>query len=173
MLYTLTLTKRLIKPGCTGLPDLNGDGRIDADNDRYYAASTLPLAHGGFVNEFVWKGFDLNIMFTFSFGRKIINLLEKSALALDYQYGPIFTDYRNSSFWTQSGDNTDYPSIGGAYNGYIGQFDGLTDRDIETVGFVRLKQLTLGYNVPKNVMNRIGLESARVFFYRGESFLVV
>lgn len=124
------------------------------------------------MNEFVWKGFDLNIMFTFSFGRKIINLLEKSALALDYQYGPIFTDYRNSSFWTQSGDNTDYPSIGGAYNGYIGQFDGLTDRDIETVGFVRLKQLTLGYNVPKNVMNRIGLESARVFFTGENLFLL-
>lgn len=158
--------------GMYRIADLNGDGRIDADNDRYYAASTLPLAHGGFVNEFVWKGFDLNIMFTFSFGRKIINLLEKSALALDYQYGPIFTDYRNSSFWTQSGDNTDYPSIGGAYNGYIGQFDGLTDRDIETVGFVRLKQLTLGYNVPKNVMNRIGLESARVFFTGENLFLL-
>ena len=43
---------------------------------------------------------------------------------------------------------------------------------IETVGFVRLKQLTLGYNVPQSIMKKIGLESGRVFFTGENLFLI-
>ena len=87
------------REGMYQLADLNGDGRIDADNDRYYAASTLPLASGGFANEIAWKNFDLNVLFTFSFGRKMINGLKKGGLASDHQFGPVFRDYRGSTFW--------------------------------------------------------------------------
>ena len=87
------------REGMYQLADLNGDGRIDADNDRYYAASTLPLASGGFANEIMWKGFDLNVLFTFSFGRKMINRLKKGGLVFDTQFGPVFQDYRNLTFW--------------------------------------------------------------------------
>ncbi|MBS7156135.1 MAG: SusC/RagA family TonB-linked outer membrane protein [Sanguibacteroides justesenii] len=160
------------REGMYQLADLNGDGRIDADNDRYYAASTLPLASGGFANEIAWKNFDLNVLFTFSFGRKMINGLKKGGLASDHQFGPVFRDYRGSTFWQQSGDQTDYPRIEAAYSGYTGQFDGYTDKDIETVGFVRLKQLTLGYNVPQSIMKKIGLESGRVFFTGENLFLI-
>jgi len=160
------------REGMYQLADLNGDGRIDADNDRYYAASTLPLASGGFANEITWKNFDLNVLFTFSFGRKMINRLKKGALELNHQFGPIFQDYRGLTFWQQPGDETDYPRIEAAYAGYTGQFDAYTDKDIETVGFVRLKQLTLGYNVPKNIMKKIGLESGRVFFTGENLFLI-
>lgn len=160
------------REGMYQLADLNGDGRIDAENDRYYAANTLPLAHGGFANEIIWKGFDLNIMFTYSFGRKMINMLKKGALAFDGHWGPVFKDYRNSTFWQQPGDEMDYPRIEATYANYTGQFDGVTDRDIETVGLVRLKQLTLGYNVPKNIMKKIGLEAARIFFTGENLFLI-
>ena len=116
------------REGMYQLADLNGDGRIDADNDRYYAASTLPLASGGFANEITWKNFDLNVLFTFSFGRKMINRLKKGALELNHQFGPIFQDYRGLTFWQQPGDETDYPRIEAAYAGYTGQFDAYTDK---------------------------------------------
>ena len=160
------------REGMYQLADLNGDGRIDADNDRYYAASTLPLASGGFANEIMWKGFDLNVLFTFSFGRKMINRLKKGGLVFDTQFGPVFQDYRNLTFWQKPGDEADYPRIEAAYAGYTGQYDAFTDKDIETVGFVRLKQLTLGYNVPKEIMKKIGLESGRVFFTGENLFLI-
>ena len=102
----------------------------------------------------------------------MINGLKKGGLASDHQFGPVFRDYRGSTFWQQSGDQTDYPRIEAAYSGYTGQFDGYTDKDIETVGFVRLKQLTLGYNVPQSIMKKIGLESGRVFFTGENLFLI-
>ncbi|MFR7811035.1 MAG: hypothetical protein ACLU4N_18205 [Butyricimonas faecihominis] len=44
---------------------------------------------------------------------------------------------------------TDY-QVESATRDIPGQYDAFTDKDIETVGFVRLKQLTLGYNVPRS-----------------------
>ena len=120
----------------------------------------------------MWKGFDLNVLFTFSFGRKMINRLKKGGLVFDTQFGPVFQDYRNLTFWQKPGDEADYPRIESAYAGYTGQYDAFTDKDIETVGFVRLKQLTLGYNVPKEIMKKIGLESGRVFFTGENLFLI-
>ena len=52
--------------------DLNGDG-VTSEADKYYAASPLPVAHGGWINEIGWKQFDLNVVFTYSLGRHIIN----------------------------------------------------------------------------------------------------
>ena len=51
------------------LLDLDGDGNPDS----YYAGSPLPLAHGGWVNELMWKNFDLNVLVNFTIGRKMIN----------------------------------------------------------------------------------------------------
>ncbi|MFR7877887.1 MAG: SusC/RagA family TonB-linked outer membrane protein, partial [Butyricimonas paravirosa] len=89
------------KEGMYQLADLNGDGRIDADNDRYYAASTLPLASGGLAAKSCGR-FDLNVLFTFSFGRKMINRLKKGGLVFDTQFG-CFPDYRNLTFLAKTG----------------------------------------------------------------------
>ena len=51
-------TRMVYLPGARKLVDLNGDGRITAA-DKYAAASPLPKAHGGFINEIRWKNFRL------------------------------------------------------------------------------------------------------------------
>ena len=67
------------REGMHHIADLNGDGVI-SDKDKYFAGSTLPKAYGGLASELKWKGFDLNVLFSYSLGRKMINVFRKGAL---------------------------------------------------------------------------------------------
>ena len=86
--------------------------------------------------------------------------------------GAVFEDYRNMSFWEKEGDNADYPTIDAIYSYNYGQFDGQIDSNIETVNFIRLKQLTLGYNLPSEWAKKCYLASVRVFFTGENLFLL-
>lgn len=158
------------RPGMKLIADLNGDGVIDKD-DQYYAGSALPLAYGGFANELKWKGFDLNVLFTYSLGRKLINVKKNTSLSFDIHWSPVFTDYRNMEFWEKPGDNS-MPTLEAVSNYYTGQFTGFTDDMIEKVNWIRLKQLTLGYNVPESILKKINLEGIRVFFTAENLFML-
>ena len=157
--------------GTRMIQDMNQDGKID-DEDRYYAGSTLPVAYGGWANEIMWNGFDLNVLFTYSLGRKIINLYKISSLQGNSRTSTIFVDYANTTFWEKPGDKADYPVITSSEQGYIGQFGGDVSSNIEKVHYLRLKQLTLGYNFPKEWMKRINLEGCRLFFTAENLFLL-
>ena len=79
MLYPLGTTSGVFFTGTRRLADLNGNGSI-TDNDMYYAASPLPVAHGGIINEITWKQFDLNIFFIYSIGRHILRTYDDRSL---------------------------------------------------------------------------------------------
>lgn len=158
------------RPGMNLIADLNGDGNITGD-DLYYAGSALPVAYGGFANELKWNGFDLNVLFTYTLGRKIINALKHGSLGFNGKWGTIFNDYRNMSFWQKPGDHG-MPTLEAVSDMYNGQFSGTTDDMIEKVSWVRLKQLTLGYNVPKNILKKINMEGIRIFFTAENLFIL-
>ena len=158
--------------GMKNIADLNGDGTIGED-DMYFAGSPLPLAYGGIASEIKWKGFDLNILFNYSLGRKIINMFKYGSLNFNsMNLNAIFEDYRNVSFWQKPGDNPDYPVVSAVNSYHQGQFDGWVDSNIEKVNFIRLKQLTLGYNLPSAWAKRIYLQGVRVFFTGENLFLL-
>ena len=75
------------------------------------------------------------------------------------------------TFWEKEGDTPDYPIIDVAYKYYNGQYDARTDDNIETVNFLRLKQLTIGNNLPRDYPQRIHLQGVRVFFTGENLFL--
>ena len=159
------------REGMRMIADLNGDGVI-SDKDLYFAGSTLPKAYGGFAGELKWKGFDLNFLFSYSLGRHIINAFRKSALNFDpVSLKAVFEDYRNVTFWEKTGDQSDYPVMSSVYYYYQGQFDGQVDSNIETVNFLRLKQLTIGYNLPTEWARKCYLQGVRVFFTGENMFL--
>ena len=131
------------------------------------------MAYGGIASEIKWKGFDLNVLFNYSLGRKIINAFKYGALNFNpMRLGALFEDYRNVSFWQKPGDETDYPVMSAINSYHVGQFDGIVDSNIEKVNFIRLKQLTLGYNFPTEWMRKIHLQGARVFFTGENLFLL-
>lgn len=132
------------------LLDLNGDGRIDSD-DMYYVGTAQPLAYGGWVNELTWKNFSLNMLFNYALGRSMINMRPKSIYQSVINVNPADMD-----FWEKPGDDADYPFFG--YD-----FEMQTDKRVEKVHSVSLKQLTVGYDVAKKVSKKIGFSGIRFF----------
>ena len=102
----------------------------------------------------------------------MINIFRKGALNFKAnKLEAVFEDYRNVTFWEKSGDSADYPALFSVYSDNYGQYDGLIDSNIEKVNFLRLKQLTLGYNLPAALAKRIHLQGLRVFFTGENLFL--
>lgn len=132
------------------LLDLNGDGRIGTD-DMYYVGTAQPLAYGGWVNELTWKNFSLNMLFNYALGRSMINMRPKSIYQTVINVNPVDMD-----FWEKPGDDADYPFLG--YD-----FEMQTDKRVEKVHSVSLKQLTVGYDVAKKVSKKIGFSGIRFF----------
>ena len=165
-------TYAIFFPGSRKIIDLNGDGKI-TEYDKYYGESPLPLAHGGFINEITWKQFDLNVLFTYSLGRHTINsykYLNANVGASDDN--PLLGDVNKYNVWTGPDDKFhDFPRVQ-LYSGLNNQYTGEYDVAIENVHFIRLKQLTLGYNLHERVAQKIGLSGARLFLTMENLFLL-
>ena len=165
------LNNAIFFPGMRRIVDLNGDGKISGD-DMYPAASPLPKFYGGIANEIRWKDFDLNIFFNYSLGRHILKVYEDGTLIGGPSSGAILADIGKINCWTgPDSKNPEYPVRQYfAYNG--SQYNGYYDCDIEKVHMLRLKQLTLGYNLNKHVCQRIGVTGVRVFLTGENLFLL-
>ena len=137
------------------IKDVDGDG---VASDPIICGTPLPSVYGGWANEIAWKNFDLSLLFNISLSRQILN---EHAVTLSEQAGkPILIDLRGKTFWTKEGDNTDFPRIG--------VYQGSLRSRIEKVNSVSLKQITLGYNVPKSIAKKMRFSDIR-FFLTGEN----
>ena len=137
--------------------DKNGDGRITPD-DGQVIGNAQPKFFGGFSNTLSYKGFDLRVFFQFSYGNRVLNLTKQylvnsgSSILLNQS-----TDALKR--WQKEGDITSVPRYvyQNTYNDY------LSSRFIEDGSYLRLKNVTLGYNLPKTLVNRAKVASVRVF----------
>ena len=156
------------RPGDYYYVDVDGDGVIF--NDGVFLGSALPIISGGIVNEFRWKNFDLNFSMHYSIGRHMVNQLPSISLAFStdpsqkYYKHPVFVDINKTTFWQQEGDDSDYAQLRLGSEGYV------LDRQVEKVNYLKLKTLTVGYNLPKSLISKWGMEQLRVFV-SGENLL--
>ena len=142
-------------------------------NNRFiqYNKSQDPTYYGGWENTFQYKGFDLSILFSFSGGNYIFDYDETQALELNS--GRLFRREVYENAWRQPGDITDYPRI--AVNGRR-EVDGIIQQNFQrtTTGgwynrslhrgdFIRFRNLQLGYNFPSTVLDKIKVQSFRVY----------
>ncbi len=165
-----SLVGGIFTPGTRRILDLDNNGSISS-NDMYYAASPLPLAHGGFINEIKWKQFDVNIFFTYSLGRHILKVYDDIEIQPSDKGSALNLDIRKVSSWTgPDSKNPEYPYL--IQHGERTQYNGRYDCDIENVSMIRLKQLTLGYNLHEQFAKKLGLRSARVFITGENLFLL-
>lgn len=166
----LGTSSQFYRPGDRVIVDVDGNGRIYTNrplyDDQVYAGSPLPTIQGGIVSSLTWKGFDLNILFNYVFGRHILNAGKgasvgtKFGLTIDDITKPIFADLSDISFWQKPGDHTDFPANrldDGLYN-----FATNLSSNVEKVNYLKLKTLTLGYTLPENIKKMLGI-GVRVF----------
>ncbi len=145
--------------------DLNGDYVID-DNDKQIIGNAQPKFTGGFINDFSYKNFSLNVFFQFSYGNDIYSNLNRMRNWVN-AYNNLSTDALNR--WREQGDITDYPRP--IRNDPLRNENlRVSDRWIEDGSFLRLKNVSLAYNVPKSVLNKLRLGGMR-FYVTGENLV--
>lgn len=157
--------------GMRRIVDVDGDGQITED-DMYYAGSALPQAYGGFASEIKWKSFDLNVLLTYTLGRKMINEFKYQTLEGKLGVYPVFADVSMSDFWQKAGDNTKYQIAGLYSDATLINLTGRTTASLENVHYCKLKQLTIGYNVPKHIIKKMWVDGIRIFVTGEDLFLL-
>ncbi len=126
-----------------------------AANSKYYLGSRIPTLYGSLATDFSWKGFDLNILTTYSIGGKIYDSLYAGSMNNMY-YNNAWNEHALRR-WQKPGDITDVPRIevAGKYT--------TNDRFLVDASYFAIKNITLGYTLPKSWLNKVNMNSVRVF----------
>ena len=135
--------------------DLNGDGRISV-SDKTYIGDPNPDFTFGLTNDFAYKNFTLSVFFQGSYGNDIYNA---SRIETEGMY-----DGKNQSTavlnrWRKPGDVTDIPRA-------VKSTDNIkaSSRWVEDGSYLRLKTLTLAYNVPVDALEKYGIRKIQPYF---------
>ncbi len=126
-----------------------------AANSKYYLGSRIPDLYGSIGTNLSWKGIDLSVLATYSIGGKIYDSLYTGSMNNQY-YNQTWNKHALRR-WQKPGDVTDVPrvEVGGKYT--------VNDRFLVDASYFAIKNVTLGYTLPKSWLNRAKLNSVRVF----------
>lgn len=161
-----------IRPGSMKLKDFDGNGIIDVE-DREIIGDANPVHTGGFTLNSTFYGFDLAAAFNWSYGNDIYNAnkIEFSHTG-KYQYRNMITTMEPGKRWTnlrEDGTISNNPDELATMNANTTLWSPLTSRMIfsdwavEDGSFLRLNTLTLGYTLPKSLVNKARIESLRLY----------
>lgn len=142
------------RPGAVKYKDQDGDGDITT-NDRTVIGNAMPKWFGGITNTFEYKGFDLSFMFQFNYGNDIYNAT--SLYATQSRSGRRNMLAEVADRWSETNASNLVPST----RGYI--TNDVYSRFVEDGSFLRLKNLTLGYTLPKKWTNKFHASRLRVY----------
>ncbi len=159
---SLDLSGKTLKPGDILPKDQQpegeeGHGVID-QNDKVIIGKKDPKFYGGFTSQVSWKGISLNAVFTYSYGAKAISgyyegLMSGTGMSAAHE------DMLDR--WTPEHTNTTIPRA--TYDASIRYGAGETSWGIQDASFLRLASLTLAYDVPKPIINRVGITNLRIY----------
>lgn len=170
-------------------PDGKPDGKID-ENDRTYIGNPMPKYTFGWTNTFRYKDFDLTIFLNGSVGNKVYNYIRMKLDAMKSVWQNQASTVLNRSQITAIDPNKDYTNGYKGHNANLvyNWYDDIdnvqvlhptgvpaahlndpnentrvSDRYIEDGSYLRVKNITLGYTFPKQLIKHIGLENLRVY----------
>lgn len=156
---------------------LDGEGNPTGDREttkaydeatRYELGQSIPDFYGGLTNTFIIMN-DLTFSFQFywSVGGKVYNSLLQTTMNDGSRYGHQLNEQVLDS-WKEPGDKTDVPRF---IYGNNTQSNAQSSRFLEDGSFLRLRNVSLNYNLPNQWVNTIGVEAANVFI-NGDNLLV-
>lgn len=141
------------QPGDIRFKDINDDGEI-TNEDKDIVSSPWPEFEMGFNAGASYKGFDFSMNWISSHGATVYNGFRSVVDRFDDD-----SNYRAGiQPWTPENPNTDFPRI---VKGTTLNARGDSDRFLESGDFIRLKYIGFGYNLPENILQKVGLTSAR------------
>ena len=137
------------KVGMVKPVDQNGDYQLDANDDKIILGNKTPRWTLGWSNYFTWKGVELGIELYGRFGY----MIETGGEAQAGQF-----QQREIDYWTPDNPNAEWQmpiyGSGDSYAGLLGYKD---------ASFLKLRNISLGYNIPQNICKKIGINSLKVY----------
>ena len=166
-----------LEPGCVAMEDINGDYIIDM-YDKKANGSPDPAILGGIQTQLRWKNISFSMYCNYVAGRKIWNGFlsdrlnggnwgsEANAGRWGHWAGPAM-DFGGLNFWTKEGDRADLPTLypwsqSGQYYDLYNIASGLF---IDNGAFFRIKNISLSYDFPTALIQKIKLQRLRVYSY--------
>lgn len=152
---------KTFKAGDLRYVDTNKDGKLTAD-DREYCGSSDPKIIYGFNINAGWKGIDLSLMFNGAAGVK--------RLFDGYEvYGNFSGDAAHPATiwrdaWTPDNHDASMPRIFYDTNSASSSRSIQSDFWLQDTSYLRLKNLQLGYTLPKGWLNSVGVENIRIYY---------
>lgn len=143
------------QPGDPKYKDLDGNGEIN-EKDKTTIGNGQPKHIGGFSNNFVWKNFDLNIFFQWSYGNDILNanrLVFENPTSK--QNTNMFASYVNR--WTPENPTSNMPRARAQGSS---EYSSLY---VEDGSYLKLKNISLGYNFDAKLLKPLHISNARVY----------
>jgi hypothetical protein len=135
------------------LHDVNGDGKITTD-DRVILGNGQPKYTFGQNGSFSYRAFTLNYLLRGVQGNQVVNLNRQGMETP----GDNTNQLRNVlNYWTPGSGIQDMTGIG------IAPFNAMTSRWVEDGSFVRLQNVTLGYDLPQRIAARANASNMRVY----------
>jgi TonB-dependent starch-binding outer membrane protein SusC len=139
---------------------------INAAADAVMYANSNPKASGGFSNTFRYKGFDLDVLFTYQAGFSLY--YGTNAGMFDQRFWNNSTAVLNG--WRKFGDVTDIPKP--VYGDNVSNGSGLPiSFNVFKGDFIKLKNLTLGYNFPAEGLKKVKITNVR-FWVGGQNLFI-
>ncbi|MDR1454090.1 MAG: TonB-dependent receptor [Tannerella sp.] len=137
-----------LRPGDVRIKDLNSDGVIDWKDRTEIGKGNMPHWTYGLNATVAYRGFDLIVLFQGAFGYSV---------AYGGNYATTDTYYKLR--WTEANNSRDglVARPGGVYGG------GDSDYAVKSASYLRLKNGSLGYTLPKQWMDKAGIERLRLY----------
>ena len=133
--------------------DINNDGKINA-SDKHYIGNANPKFIWGMTNSLSYKGFNLSFLITSSVGNDIYNASRIEMVGMYSGANQISDVLRR---WRVPGMVTDIPKAGELYNLRA------STRWIEDGSYVKVKNITLSYDLPSKLLNKIHIKKLQPY----------
>ena len=147
------------KPGDFRFKDMDGNMEID-ENDRTITGNYMPKFTYGFSTELKYKWFDLSIALQGVQGNKIANIFRRY---IDNMEGGNNCQVDALDRW-QSESNPGSGYVVRANRSATGMNGTTSTWHIEDGSYMRIKNITFGYTLPKSLLTNVGISRARVYF---------
>jgi TonB-dependent starch-binding outer membrane protein SusC len=162
------------RPGDRIFADLNGDNKVDAE-DRTFIGSPQPKFFGGLNLDGSYRAWEINLYFYGSYGNKILNYVESNLESFAKRGSEGADNVSRDYFlnhWTPTNGSNRYARAvpNGGDNSSLNNVP--SDVWIEDGSFLKLKNVSIGYNLPTSLLNRFSISRVRVYVSSQNLFVI-
>ena len=168
-----TIPGKQVRPGYIKYVDRNGDGMITYDQDMGYVGKSAIPKHTGSLNLFAnWKGFDMDLLFSWGLGSTVAltgeytasgseGIMDNTSYTKPFYHGGNSPVFLVENCWTPDNIGAEFPRL---------EIDNISSNNAfsstlwyRNGNYMRLKTAQIGYNFPKQWLLPAGIQALRLY----------